>query len=62
MSQVLTVLFVSQCHEASIAIYSNMEDRRLSHWVCVSVAAMFICFIIYTLTGQTAFSPAQLSL
>ncbi|XP_013887784.1 putative sodium-coupled neutral amino acid transporter 8 isoform X2 [Austrofundulus limnaeus] len=50
-SVIPTICFGFQCHEASIAIYSNMEDRRLSHWVCVSVAAMIICFIIYSLTG-----------
>jgi len=46
-------LFVFQCHEASIAIYSSMENQRLSHWVFVSAVAMIICLIIYSLTGQT---------
>uniref|UniRef100_A0A3B5MZM3 Amino acid transporter transmembrane domain-containing protein n=1 Tax=Xiphophorus couchianus TaxID=32473 RepID=A0A3B5MZM3_9TELE len=41
----------SQCHEASIAIYSSMENQRLSHWAFVSVVAMIICLIIYSLTG-----------
>uniref|UniRef100_M4AEY9 Solute carrier family 38 member 8a n=1 Tax=Xiphophorus maculatus TaxID=8083 RepID=M4AEY9_XIPMA len=40
-----------QCHEASIAIYSSMENQRLSHWAFVSVVAMIICLIIYSLTG-----------
>uniref|UniRef100_A0A8C7Y3D0 Solute carrier family 38 member 8a n=1 Tax=Oryzias sinensis TaxID=183150 RepID=A0A8C7Y3D0_9TELE len=46
-----TICFGFQCHEASIAIYSSMEDRQLSHWVAVSVVAMVICLIIYSLTG-----------
>uniref|UniRef100_A0A3P8WC01 Solute carrier family 38 member 8 n=1 Tax=Cynoglossus semilaevis TaxID=244447 RepID=A0A3P8WC01_CYNSE len=45
------VLFVLQCHEASIAIYSSMENQRLSHWVFVSVVSMIFCLIIYSLTG-----------
>uniref|UniRef100_A0A8D0DI18 Solute carrier family 38 member 8 n=1 Tax=Sander lucioperca TaxID=283035 RepID=A0A8D0DI18_SANLU len=40
-----------QCHEASIAIYSSMENQRLSHWVFISVVSMIICLIIYSLTG-----------
>uniref|UniRef100_A0A3Q2ZYD9 Solute carrier family 38 member 8a n=1 Tax=Kryptolebias marmoratus TaxID=37003 RepID=A0A3Q2ZYD9_KRYMA len=47
----LIVLSVSQCHEASIAIYSSMENQRLSHWVLISVVAMIICLVIYSLTG-----------
>nr|XP_015820696.2 putative sodium-coupled neutral amino acid transporter 8a [Nothobranchius furzeri] len=50
-SVVPTICFGFQCHEASIAIYSSMENQRLSHWVFVSVVAMIICFIIYSLTG-----------
>uniref|UniRef100_A0A8C1ZNH3 Solute carrier family 38 member 8a n=1 Tax=Cyprinus carpio TaxID=7962 RepID=A0A8C1ZNH3_CYPCA len=39
------------CHEACIAVYSSMENRKLSHWVFISVVSMFICLIIYSLTG-----------
>uniref|UniRef100_A0A3Q1HDE5 Amino acid transporter transmembrane domain-containing protein n=1 Tax=Anabas testudineus TaxID=64144 RepID=A0A3Q1HDE5_ANATE len=41
-----------QCHEASIAIYSSMENQKLSHWVFVAVVSMFFCLLIYTLTGE----------
>lgn len=44
-----------QCHEASIAIYSSMENQKLSHWVFVAVVSMFFCLLIYTLTGE--FTP-----
>ncbi|KPP66720.1 hypothetical protein Z043_114750 [Scleropages formosus] len=39
------------CHEASVAIYSSMENKTLSHWVLVSVVSMFFCLLIYSLTG-----------
>ncbi|KAI4825133.1 hypothetical protein KUCAC02_020831 [Chaenocephalus aceratus] len=39
------------CHEASIAIYSSMENQRLSNWVFISVVSMIFCLIIYSLTG-----------
>lgn len=41
-----------QCHEACIAIYSSMENKKLSHWVIISVLSMFFCLLIYTLTGE----------
>uniref|UniRef100_A0A3P8U8W5 Solute carrier family 38 member 8 n=1 Tax=Amphiprion percula TaxID=161767 RepID=A0A3P8U8W5_AMPPE len=44
-------LCLFQCHEASIAIYSSMENQRLSHWVFISVVSMIFCLIIYSLTG-----------
>lgn len=44
-----------QCHEACIAIYSSMENQKLSHWVGISVLSMFFCLLIYTLTGE--FTP-----
>ncbi|XP_005814831.1 putative sodium-coupled neutral amino acid transporter 8 [Xiphophorus maculatus] len=50
-SVIPTICFGFQCHEASIAIYSSMENQRLSHWAFVSVVAMIICLIIYSLTG-----------
>lgn len=40
-----------QCHEACIAIYSSMENQKLSHWMWISVLSMFFCLLIYTLTG-----------
>lgn len=40
-----------QCHEACIAIYSSMENQKLSHWVWISALSMFFCLLIYTLTG-----------
>ncbi|KAM9815230.1 putative sodium-coupled neutral amino acid transporter 8a [Syngnathus typhle] len=46
-----TICFGFQCHEASIAIYSSMEDQRLSHWAFISVITMIICLVIYSLTG-----------
>ncbi|XP_024865964.1 putative sodium-coupled neutral amino acid transporter 8a isoform X2 [Kryptolebias marmoratus] len=50
-SVIPTICFGFQCHEASIAIYSSMENQRLSHWVLISVVAMIICLVIYSLTG-----------
>ncbi|XP_062246299.1 putative sodium-coupled neutral amino acid transporter 8a [Platichthys flesus] len=50
-SVIPTICFGFQCHEASIAIYSSMENQRLSHWVFISVISMIFCLIIYSLTG-----------
>ncbi|XP_061825850.1 putative sodium-coupled neutral amino acid transporter 8a isoform X2 [Nerophis lumbriciformis] len=50
-SVIPTICFGFQCHEASIAIYSSMENQRLTHWAFISVVTMIICLIIYTLTG-----------
>ncbi|XP_075898770.1 putative sodium-coupled neutral amino acid transporter 8a isoform X2 [Nelusetta ayraudi] len=50
-SVIPTICFGFQCHEASIAIYSSMENQRLSHWVFISVVSMVICLVIYSLTG-----------
>ncbi|XP_048825465.1 putative sodium-coupled neutral amino acid transporter 8 [Brienomyrus brachyistius] len=50
-SVVPTICFGFQCHEASIAIYSSMENKKLSHWVVISVVSMFICLLIYSFTG-----------
>uniref|UniRef100_A0A8D2KSG5 Solute carrier family 38 member 8 n=1 Tax=Varanus komodoensis TaxID=61221 RepID=A0A8D2KSG5_VARKO len=40
-----------QCHEACVAIYSSMGNKKLSHWVVVSVTSMLFCLLIYSLTG-----------
>ncbi|KAK2918191.1 putative sodium-coupled neutral amino acid transporter 8a [Channa argus] len=50
-SVVPVICFGFQCHEASIAIYSSMENQRLSHWVFISVVSMIFCLVIYSLTG-----------
>ncbi|XP_034019059.1 putative sodium-coupled neutral amino acid transporter 8 [Thalassophryne amazonica] len=50
-SVVPTICFGFQCHEACIAIYSSMENQKLSHWVLISVVSMLFCLLIYTLTG-----------
>uniref|UniRef100_A0A8C5EU07 Amino acid transporter transmembrane domain-containing protein n=1 Tax=Gouania willdenowi TaxID=441366 RepID=A0A8C5EU07_GOUWI len=50
-SVIPTICFGFQCHEASVTIYSSMENQRLSHWVFISVVSMFFCLIIYSLTG-----------
>ncbi|KAM8892619.1 putative sodium-coupled neutral amino acid transporter 8a isoform 1-T1 [Spinachia spinachia] len=50
-SVIPTICFGFQCHEASITIYSSMENQRLSHWVFISVVSMIFCLIIYSLTG-----------
>ncbi|KAL4613657.1 putative sodium-coupled neutral amino acid transporter 8 [Arapaima gigas] len=50
-SVIPTICFGFQCHEASIAIYSSMENKKLSHWVFISMVSMFFCLIIYSLTG-----------
>lgn len=42
-----------QCHEACIAIYSSMENQKLSHWVCISTLSMLFCLLVYTLTGAS---------
>ncbi|KAJ0056192.1 hypothetical protein NL108_003490 [Boleophthalmus pectinirostris] len=54
-SVVPTICFGFQCHEACIAIYSSMENRKISHWVGISVVSMFFCLLIYTLTGVYGF-------
>ncbi|XP_071381319.1 putative sodium-coupled neutral amino acid transporter 8 [Centroberyx affinis] len=54
-SVVPTICFGFQCHEACIAIYSSMENKKLSHWVIISVISMFFCLLIYTLTGVYGF-------
>ncbi|KAJ8003206.1 hypothetical protein DPEC_G00166990 [Dallia pectoralis] len=46
-----TICFGFQCHEACVAIYSSMENKKLSHWVFISVMSMFFCLVIYSLTG-----------
>ncbi|XP_044047917.1 putative sodium-coupled neutral amino acid transporter 8a [Siniperca chuatsi] len=50
-SVIPTICFGFQCHEASIAIYSSMENQRLSHWVFISVVSMVFCLVIYSLIG-----------
>uniref|UniRef100_A0A674I1X0 Solute carrier family 38 member 8 n=1 Tax=Terrapene triunguis TaxID=2587831 RepID=A0A674I1X0_9SAUR len=42
---------VFQCHEACIAIYSSMHNKKLSLWIVVSVLSMLFCLLIYSLTG-----------
>ncbi|XP_054475732.1 putative sodium-coupled neutral amino acid transporter 8 [Anoplopoma fimbria] len=54
-SVVPTICFGFQCHEACIAIYSSMENQKLSHWVFISVVSMIFCLLIYTLTGVYGF-------
>ncbi|KAM8861684.1 putative sodium-coupled neutral amino acid transporter 8a [Synchiropus picturatus] len=54
-SVIPTICFGFQCHEASIAIYSSMENQRLSHWVFISVVSMIFCLVIYSLTGVYGF-------
>uniref|UniRef100_A0A3Q4GWP8 Solute carrier family 38 member 8b n=1 Tax=Neolamprologus brichardi TaxID=32507 RepID=A0A3Q4GWP8_NEOBR len=58
-SVVPTICFGFQCHEACIAIYTSMENQKISHWVVISVLSMLFCLLIYTLTGY--FSEYQLS-
>ncbi|KAI4885090.1 hypothetical protein NFI96_023139 [Prochilodus magdalenae] len=50
-SVIPTICFGFQCHEACIAIYSSMENKKLSHWVFISLVSMFFCLVIYSLTG-----------
>ncbi|XP_064193494.1 putative sodium-coupled neutral amino acid transporter 8a [Anguilla rostrata] len=54
-SVIPTICFGFQCHEACIAIYSSMENKKLSHWVLISVVSMFFCLLIYSLTGVFGF-------
>uniref|UniRef100_A0A3Q0R1I4 Solute carrier family 38 member 8 n=1 Tax=Amphilophus citrinellus TaxID=61819 RepID=A0A3Q0R1I4_AMPCI len=54
-SVVPTICFGFQCHEACIAIYSSMENQKISHWVVISVLSMFFCLLMYTLTGVYGF-------
>ncbi|XP_065123809.1 putative sodium-coupled neutral amino acid transporter 8 [Paramisgurnus dabryanus] len=54
-SVVPTICFGFQCHEASIAIYSSMENKKITHWVFISVTSMIFCLLIYTLTGVFGF-------
>ncbi|XP_072551665.1 putative sodium-coupled neutral amino acid transporter 8a [Salminus brasiliensis] len=50
-SVIPTICFGFQCHEACIAIYSSMENKKLTHWVFISLVSMFFCLVIYSLTG-----------
>ncbi|NWR64107.1 AVT2 protein, partial [Bucorvus abyssinicus] len=50
-SVIPTICFGFQCHEACVAIYSSMRNQSFAHWVAVSVLAMLICLLIYSLTG-----------
>uniref|UniRef100_A0A4W4HEC8 Amino acid transporter transmembrane domain-containing protein n=1 Tax=Electrophorus electricus TaxID=8005 RepID=A0A4W4HEC8_ELEEL len=50
-SVIPTICFGFQCHEACIAIYSSLENKKLSHWVGISFVSMFFCTVIYSLTG-----------
>ncbi|KAM6946436.1 putative sodium-coupled neutral amino acid transporter 8a [Aplochiton taeniatus] len=50
-SVIPTICFGFQCHEAGIAIYSSLENQKLTHWVFISVVSMVTCLIIYSLTG-----------
>uniref|UniRef100_A0A8C2EFV4 Solute carrier family 38 member 8b n=1 Tax=Cyprinus carpio TaxID=7962 RepID=A0A8C2EFV4_CYPCA len=54
-SVVPTICFGFQCHEACITIYSSMENKKITHWVFISVTSMIFCLIIYTLTGVFGF-------
>ncbi|XP_051506897.1 putative sodium-coupled neutral amino acid transporter 8 [Myxocyprinus asiaticus] len=54
-SVVPTICFGFQCHEACIAIYSSMENKKITHWVFISVTSMVFCLLIYTLTGVFGF-------
>ncbi|XP_008308488.1 putative sodium-coupled neutral amino acid transporter 8 [Cynoglossus semilaevis] len=54
-SVVPTICFGFQCHEACIAIYSSMENQKISHWMFISVLSMFFCLLVYTLTGVYGF-------
>ncbi|XP_074865212.1 solute carrier family 38 member 8 [Carettochelys insculpta] len=46
-----TICFGFQCHEACVAIYSSMHNKKLSLWILVSVLSMLFCLLIYSLTG-----------
>ncbi|KAJ7312035.1 hypothetical protein JRQ81_006366, partial [Phrynocephalus forsythii] len=50
-SVIPTICFGFQCHEACVTIYSSMANRKLSHWVVVSVMSMLFCLLIYSVTG-----------
>ncbi|XP_066493752.1 solute carrier family 38 member 8 [Tiliqua scincoides] len=50
-SVIPTICFGFQCHEAGVAIYSSMSNKKFSHWVLVSVLSMLFCLLIYSLTG-----------
>ncbi|XP_061622141.1 putative sodium-coupled neutral amino acid transporter 8 [Phyllopteryx taeniolatus] len=54
-SVVPTICFGFQCHEACIAIYSSMENQKITHWVIIAVISMLFCLLIYTLTGVYGF-------
>ncbi|XP_028814686.1 putative sodium-coupled neutral amino acid transporter 8a [Denticeps clupeoides] len=46
-----TICFAFQVHESTIAVFSNMENKKLSHLVFISVVSMFICLVFYSITG-----------
>ncbi|XP_072135347.1 putative sodium-coupled neutral amino acid transporter 8 [Mobula birostris] len=47
-----TICFGFQCHEASVAVYSSMRNKSLSHWVLISILSMLACLLIYSVTGM----------
>ncbi|MGH0172894.1 UNVERIFIED_CONTAM: hypothetical protein FKN15_064356 [Acipenser sinensis] len=54
-SVIPTICFGFQCHEACIAIYSSMQNKRITHWVLISIISMLFCLLIYSLTGIFGF-------
>ena len=53
----------SQCHVSSIPVYVGLKKRTLPRFTIIVVAAVFICFIVYTLTGTfgyLTFHPQRL--
>ncbi|MGH0118424.1 UNVERIFIED_CONTAM: hypothetical protein FKN15_023360 [Acipenser sinensis] len=54
-SVIPTICFGFQCHEACIAIYSSMQNKRITHWVLISIISMLFCLLIYSFTGIFGF-------
>ena len=45
------ICFGFQCHVSSIPVYSGLRKRNIRRFFYVILSAVFICFIVYTLTG-----------
>uniref|UniRef100_A0A1X7SLJ0 Amino acid transporter transmembrane domain-containing protein n=1 Tax=Amphimedon queenslandica TaxID=400682 RepID=A0A1X7SLJ0_AMPQE len=46
------VCFAFQCHVSSIPVYSGLKKRSVGRFFLVIVAAVFLCTLLYSLTGS----------
>jgi len=51
LSSIPTIFFAYQCHVSAVPIYASMRDRSPTSWLTVVGIGLFLCCIVYTLTG-----------